>query len=830
MNRLVEGFCSASALALLAAAPVLAQPASTQSDSAREAPPSDTNAIMADIIVTAQKRAQALSDVGMSITAQTGEDLMRLGINDTASLAKVTPGMNFTPSLYGIPVFTIRGVGFQDTSLAASPTVSVYTDEVPLPFSAMTMGASLDVQRVEILKGPQGLLFGQNATGGAINYVANRPTDDLQAGFDVSYGRFNQFDFQGFISGPLTDTLKARLAVRRQSMSDWQQGFTRPDTTGQQNIWIGRLLIDWEPTDDFTAIFNINGWVDKSDTQAPQLFGVLNHNPPNEVDPRILAYPMAPHNNRAADRSRCINANPINHPFSEMEPPYGFPRPEHATDCTDLARNNKFFSVSLRMDWNLSDFATLTSVSAYEHFKRQQPTDADGVIYQNFETQQTGSVDTIFQELRLSGDLPNDGNWIIGANFERDKTFDQFMHALGGSTATPVLGLPVNGATPWNRQRTKTYAAFANIEYGVTDDLSVHAGIRYTKMEKSYIGCANDTGSGEWAEVSRVMQNLLAMLYGIITPEEYDLGAGPGINPGAGNCATVSVAPVWVPAVPHYERQLNENNVSFRVGVDWKPAPGTLLYANVSRGYKAGGFSTFATSIEEQIVPAVQERLTAYEAGFKTEAFDRRLQLNGAVFYYDYKDKQILGNIVDIVFGPEPALVNVPKSRVVGFELSGIAAPVNGLNLSAGVSYAKSKVTQDFYDFTPFPTPQANFKGEPFPASPPWQAYGDIQYEFPVSSSAMAFVGANANYQSGTRQFFYDQTPAGDPYRDLLRVPGRVLVDLRAGVETGPWRVAAYVRNLTDKWYWNSAYYQVDTMVRFTGMPRTYGISVGWKY
>ena len=143
-----------------------------------------------EIIVTAQKREENINDVGMSIQAATGRQLEQMGINDTSQLDRVVTGFNSNVTYYGTAIYTIRGVGFQDTALASGPTVSVYIDQMPLQFSVLTQGAILDLERVEALKGPQGTLFGQNATGGAINYVAKKPTEEFESGIDVSYGRF----------------------------------------------------------------------------------------------------------------------------------------------------------------------------------------------------------------------------------------------------------------------------------------------------------------------------------------------------------------------------------------------------------------------------------------------------------------------------------------------------------------------------------------------------------------------------------------------------------------------------------------------------------------
>jgi outer membrane receptor protein involved in Fe transport len=235
---------------LSAPAPLLAQAAEGGSRAIEE------------IVVTAQKREENINEVGMSIQAATGEKLNELGIVDTSDLYKVVTGFNSNVTYYGTQIYTIRGVGFQDTALASSPTVSVYLDEMPLQFAAMTQGLIVDLQRVEVLKGPQGTLFGQNATGGAVNYVANKPTEVFEAGLDASYGRFNTLDLEGFLSGPISETLSYRVAARSIQSGAWQKSYTRDmdlppdpywtdngrsyaldDEAGDQDFLSGRLTL-----------------------------------------------------------------------------------------------------------------------------------------------------------------------------------------------------------------------------------------------------------------------------------------------------------------------------------------------------------------------------------------------------------------------------------------------------------------------------------------------------------------------------------------------------------------------------------------------------------
>lgn len=208
---------------------ILSCPVQAQEHSSQQAVINEKPAVEGDIIVTAQKRSERLLDVPLSITAVSGEALQDRQINSPEQLEQVVPGFTYQKSSFGAPVFTLRGIGFYNLSASVSPAVSIYLDQVPLAYSAMAQGAALDLERVEVLKGPQGTLFGQNSTGGAINYISAKPTSHPAAGFDLTYGRFNAVEAQGYISGPITSTLKARLFARYESRDPWQRGYAPND-------------------------------------------------------------------------------------------------------------------------------------------------------------------------------------------------------------------------------------------------------------------------------------------------------------------------------------------------------------------------------------------------------------------------------------------------------------------------------------------------------------------------------------------------------------------------------------------------------------------------
>ena len=887
MTRSLMARVCAPLLVTALAAPVFAQEAAP----AAPAPEPDRSGVE-EIIVTAQKREQSIDEVGMSIQAASGEQLAALGVTDPSQLDKVVTGFNYNTTYYGTAIYTIRGVGFQDTSLAGSPTVSVYIDQMPLPFAAMTNGASLDLQRVEALKGPQGTLFGQNATGGAVNYIANKPTPEFEAGFDASYGRFNTVDITGYVSGPLFEGLSARFAGNLRRSGEWQKSYTRNQTLapdpywtannvtygragkwGEQDFYNLRGSLLFEPNDRFSALFTASGFVDKGDSQMPQLFGIAPLNQVNPLRPEIANYQFSPKTNRGADWGPCVNVDggsPADVTGNlDVEGELENLANRIYDNCEPARRDNSFYSTTLRMDVELTEDLTLTSLTAWSKFDRHATLESDGTLYQDYESFQVGFLKSAYQEIRLSGSLLGEGNWVVGGNYEWTSTWDSFIQTYGISTAVPTQVFtrqPLGPTNPNNRQKTDTYAFFANVEYPLFDVLTLQGGVRYTNQKRDYRGCGSDAGDGTWADISAEIQSLLQYFDWSPVDDFSDVvaffgsGANNPFDAGPGNCASFGPAPDYRPIPTGFTDELDEDNVSWRVGLNYNITETILAYANVSQGYKSGSFPTVASAAFSQLFPAKQEKLLAYEIGGKAGLFDDTLQINGAFFYYDYTDKQILGAVADLIFGSLPALVNVPESHVIGFELSGVWQPFEGMRISPSVSYAKTEVDGTFRNFDPFFNTASNgstkdFAGEAFPNVPDWQTNIDAQYEWPMGEF-LAFVGANLNYQAETKGFFHDRCnetgidpvtglavtctktyinsiPAASrnsPNATDLIINSRALLDLRAGVETGPWRVWLWGRNVTGKHYWNAASHVNDVLLRYTGMPTTYGITVSYKF
>lgn len=740
---------------------------------------------ISDIIVTAQKRSERINDVPLTITAASGAQLLAQGITSVGDLAKITPGFQYAQT--GInSVYTLRGIGFYDNTLAARGAVAVYVDEVALPFAVLTPVAPFDLERVEVLKGPQGTLFGQNSTGGAINYIAAKPTRDLTAGLSGEVGRFARGSLEAFVSGPITSTLAARVAVRTEFGGDWQRTDSRSNdnTLGQRQSYAGRFQLAWEPTPAFRANLQISGYRNRSDPQAPQyagtspLFSSPAFPPSRVLDPLLTPYATPAADNRVADWDA------------------GLKQYQH----------DDIFLAALRLEADLNDNTTITSISAYSDYRKRAFRDVDGtaILNDNFLTR--GDNQVVQQELRLSGGLGSRVNYILGGNYERDKAYQIDRFTLGTTSSVAnfyrlFFGTPFTGASAFTDVRYTSKSVFGNIDFEITDALTAHGGIRYTKLDGHGRGCIladDDFDIVRFTTAGSINRNRAAAGLAPISIARGECYTSDGITPG-------EARPV-----------LDEHNVAWRAGLDWKPRRDFLFYANVSKGYKSGSFPQVPGTNTLQFNAATQESVLAYEAGMKISLLDRRVQANGALFYYDYADKQFLGRTVTLT-GVAPILVNVPESSVKGAELQIDWQVVPGLRLTAAGTYLDSKVG-DFTNYDAFGVIR-NFKGNRFPFAPKFQATFDGQYDFGLTDTLSGFVGASATHQTSTYSAF-GELP-------FLYIKGYETVDARFGIENkeAGWRVGMYVRNLTNTYYWNNVIRAADTVVRYTGLPRTFGLT-----
>jgi iron complex outermembrane recepter protein len=741
-------------------------------------------ATVAEVVVTAQKQEQAANTVGMSITAATGDTLVARGINSVDDLVRVVPGLTIQYSAFNSTSFTLRGVGFFNSDLATPAAVTVYVDEAPLPYPAMTKLVAFDLARVEVLKGPQGTLFGENATGGAVNYIAAKPTGTPSEGLDASYGNFNRAQIGGFAAGPINDQLSFRVALQWRDGGPWQESITRPgDGLGRISEFQGRATLDWRPNEMIDSRLTFTATHDGDESEAAQFVTPRITIP--ALSPGLASFPVLT-TPRAADWATTIEGT--NQPF-----PY--------------ASNTNLYQLTWRNDVRLKDGITVTSLTSLAGFRMNYGQDEDGTPLHTDEIiDRDGKVASYFQEVRATG---TSGRlvWLVGANLEQEDTSDDPVVFVGDDSAARVFLSVDPGALGdvsmfTSRLRSDTFAGFGRLQYSLGDRLSFEGAIRYNRDERTFDNCET-AATPEFAQFWNLFRGETLPLTKV------------------GDCIVINTA-TGLPA-SNVHNTLNQDSVSWRAGVNWTERPGLLLYANISKGYKAGAAPVLGAATTAQYTPVPQESLLAYEAGTKASLFDQRVQFNAAAFYYDYHDKQLRGAQLDPVFGPLQALVSIPQSHVVGAEAQLVARPIQGLTLDTSATYVHTAIDRfaGFNGLAQF----GNQAGTAFPFSPTWVSITNLDYEFPLFRSLMGFVGGSLTYNS--------QTNAGIGAPDPMTIDAFVVVDLRAGVtfKDGRYRAWLWGKNVANTDYWNNVYVGgADVVSRFVGQPATYGASVSARF
>jgi len=756
---------------------------------------------MQEIIVTAQKRSQRLSDVGISIVAQTAEQLQSAGVTDAMQLGKVTPGLVASQSQSGYSIFSIRGVNFNSNQISAAPTVSTYVDEAALPLPAMTGALLLDVERIEILKGPQGTLFGQNATGGSINVIAAKPTSTPSAGLRGEVNHFGQVFAEGFVSGPLSDTLRVRLSGQTTQFGTWQYSRYNSEKNGDQNKGAARLLVDWEASPSLKISLNLNANYDHGEPQAPQFLRWNLQVPPpgiplggGEFIPSG-AYP------------NYLDQTPSNK-IRVADTPAGFSPKNH----------HRQYQAVLRAELEVDDNNTITSITNYIDTKFYQRTDFNASFLPVFLQTNDATARSFGQELRLNGSVPSANlTYIVGGNYQNNSpmrsrfTFDLVHYSV------PFLPPGTQVSTDL-REGAKSIGGFANADWEFLPGLTLTGGARYTEVTERFSGCAAQ-GDASWTALQAATSEGLR---GAVALDPLPDGT---FVPG--ECSTLDYTgfpdATFEPFIADESRK--ETNWSWRAGLNYKPSADSLLYGLVSRGYKSGLFPVLVGPVSTQFPYVTQEQLTSYEGGVKLSLLDRRVQLELSGFYYDYKNKQLFTYTQVPPFGAVFTAANIPKSSVKGVDISLRAEPVPGWTISGGATYAKSKIKKEDpnvqgYDLLGQPVPLV---GNEFNFSPDWSGTADTQYSFPTSGDLTPFVGGSMRFASKS-------------YSDLANssvstLRGFTVFDVRAGVESDKgWNLSVWSRNVGNKLYETNVVATGDAILRYLGMPRTFGASFGVRF
>jgi len=786
----------------------------------------DTVSTEGEIIVTAQRRAESINDVGMAIQAVDGETLENLRVTDMRDLTTVAPSFTVSQSYQGVPTYTLRGIGFNTINLSSTSTVGTYVDEVAYAYPIMNTGPVMDLERVEVLKGPQGTLYGRNTTAGLINFITGKPTDRFKGSIKADLGNYQTWNIGGYISGPLGEGIAARIAFRSEnSDKGWQVSNTRGERQGEiEKLGVrGSLAID--PAEGTHFDLSVTWWQNKSDTVVGQGIGFTPATNPTTGTsnsrffnaPGLAAYIA----NNAPTKATQADWAPYAQRSADIGTGLGLDGP--------LAEDNRFWGLKLRWDQDFGDTMKLVSLTSYNDFKRNALSDWSGAPFEILLQNTVGRIKSFAQDVHLEGETAA-VTWLVGAYYANDRIIDSNRTMLGQNAnvgliraaGAPLLASPIfnsGGYTLAQLQqafrtyedfghiRTKTWSVFANADWELSDQFKISGGLRYTEDKQRYNGCSRDFNGNMLPNVNVVNRALYLQTYGVLAAP-ITQGQCNTFDPVTGNFGEVRSV-------------LDENNVAWRVALNWSPNSDTLVYTSVSRGYKSGTTPINAANLARQNAPVTQEKLTAYEIGIKATLADRAVQANLSAFYYDYADKQISTYFADPIYTALSRLDNVPKSKAYGVEGELTIRPATGLTLAANALWLKTRIND--YNGTNAAGQPQNFDGAEFIYSPEFQGSLTLAYDSPVSDTLNLTGAVSARYQSKSNTIFEDI--------DLYKVDAYGTVNASLGIKSeSGWSVSLWAKNLFDKYYWSAVASNANVVVRFPNPPRTYGLTLGFDF
>jgi iron complex outermembrane receptor protein len=745
-----------------------------------------------DIVVTARRVQERLQDVPVAVSALSGEQLTERGIREIRDLNATVPNVSIQQGNTGSgAVFiTIRGQSLANILLTNDPPVGIYIDGVNVPRPYGLRASMVDVARVEVLRGPQGTLYGKNTTGGAISFYTADPTDSLGAKGELSVGNYDTLNANAVLNVPIAADLSARFVGARTRHDPYNRSNVTGIGSAKDDSWYGRVKLKYSGA-KLTAV--LSGEITDLDSgapsirfRAPTLFnGPASANGNSALIEAAITSGIAPAARSWADLTQAQR----NAAFDLL----------NGQITSDFYRNNSAFpgnqgtfkgqGAGLDLTWEFSDSLKLRSITGYRHFKTVTATDNDGTIYVLSESRLPTRSSFFSQEVQLIGGSQA-LNWVAGLYYSHE---DGNLTEYSRTTVRRSLNLGLAALTLTNTDiLSKSIGAFAQANLKVTDRLTLTGGARWTKETKqavlhngAFTGVGNAAITGDFGTfVCRVAIN------GTVLP--------------ADNCSRTEkdsfTKPTWL------------------ASADFKITPDVLAYAKFATGFKGGGQQPRSTGTVEGVYEGfAPETIREFEIGLKAEFWDRKVRLNVAAFHDKFDNVQKLQFVVP----PTTRVANATGAILKGIEAELMVRPAPGLTLTAHSGYLDAKYNKDKNPACTSPFQLGCFFGQAFPA-PEWNYSLGGQYTLPTS------VGDLTTTVNWVWQDDLVFTPENPEFRINASQKAYGLLSGRMGLNIDEWNaeVAVFGRNLLNKEYYTTAigFQGLGFMTGYTGEPRTYGI------
>lgn len=722
-----------------------------------------------EIVVTAQRRSENVQKMPASISAIGGDELAARQITALREVVMSTPNIQ-QQSGYGgnQPVFAVRGV----TSIPYSPVeptpVATYYDEV-YKGTVPLLGIGLyDLDRVEVLKGPQGTLYGRSTTGGAINLISRKPEFTNQANASVSYGSFNRLTVEGGAESALSDVLAVRVAgIRDHDDGVIENVYPGEPDAQQTDLWGVRASLRYQPSKDADIVLR------------------YSHSDQNFYFDGTIAQPTDPSDPATGSIAQLVATERAGLGRREINTPDNF---KNEQDSDAVALNGTF---------QLTDNLSLTSVTSWDHGALFFPQEYDGVPEKLNLAFLDASQTQISQDTRITTEFDGPFNVILGGFYSHERASNGLSFGLFQDVDVNGDGVVDSNdciessfqltctTASFFRQKKTSAAVYTDGSYKLTDALTLRGGVRYTYDE------------GRLYDYSVFVNGVSSLS---------NPTGDPILNAITGGDATDQTT---------LSARYHHGKVSYKFGIDYTTLGGALLYASYNVGYRAATFNNaaFATTAEG-LTAAKPEKLAATEIGLKSELFDRRVRLNAAAFYYTFSDQQVQNSIsgTNVV-----QLLNLPRSRIIGVEMELTAKVTSRLRASFSAGHLDTKVeTGTLFG--------VDIRGNELVQAPEFTLSAAADYALPLGGWGTADFHADFFH---TASQYYDIANSANNAVDEYNVAN---ARIRVHPDDNRFGVALWVKNLTDEYFTTQSSTGIGYTLKYVSPPRTYGIAVDAKF